>query len=310
MVHVLLFRGVVPVFEQQFILLERVIAGAVALAVAYGVSVGAQWLLRCGLFRDAGWDPILQQWVSGDFGHFLMAVTVAFGGPSLLLAPSRIVQSTWRVSLGGGALVGVCMAGGVAVLFGVLLDGRGIGFFVGSLLLFGGVTGVVAVAVFRVLARRGRKVAPERRQEMATPKRVAIAAGALLTSGGLVCGLLFVVSALFDRQHSPAWWLPLYRFLLVFLLSGWLLFGLPILVLGPAREHFQRPRPSTLAGGAAGVIFVECYFQTMFVSGNSLSLATVGFHACFGALAFLLGALTSYLYVQWLGRCVKYSKAW
>ncbi len=277
----------------------RMAVGIVSLAAGYGGAVVVQWVARNYLLRDAGWGQVWRQNVAGNFGHYLVAITVAFGLCALLVEPGRVVQSRWKVALGAGAATGVCMAGGVAVLFGVLLSGRGVGEFVALVLLFGGVAGVLTVAVFRVLARGGQSSKPDAALRGGAVRRLGVAVGALAASGGLGCGLLLVVSVLFGRQHSPGWWLPLYRFLLTFLLSGWLVFGLPILVLGPARGRFRKPGPSAIAGGAAAVVFLECYFQTMFVGGGGVSLAGAAFHGCFGALAFLLGALTTYLYVMW-----------
>ena len=278
----------------------RAVAGLAALVAAYVGSVGVEWLLRWVFLRDGGWDGLVGQWVLSGFAHFVMALMAAFGLPLLLLGTARVMGSSARVAMVGGAAVGMCMAGGVAFLFGMLLRGKGLGFFVGALVVFGGVAGVLAVVVFRGLARGVRIRVTDAASEATLVKRVGLSAGAVVAGGSLVCALLFIVTAIIDRQHGAAWWIPVYRFSAVFLVSGWLVFGLPLLVAGPARERFGRPTAAAVAGGVAGVVFVECYFQTMFV--GSFSWAAVVFHTCFGVLAFLLGALTSYLYAAWSAR--------
>ena len=273
-------------------------AAVIALVLGYSAGLGVQWLLRVGLLRDESGTQLMQEWVLRGFGHYVMALTVVFGLPLLLLAPGRVMQSTWKVALAGGVVLGACMAGGVALLFAVLIHGRGIGLFVGSVFLFGAVAGLVASAVFRVLAGRVVETVLETRREMDAMKRVGIAVTAVVASGGLVCVLLFVITALFDHRHPLGWWAPVYRYLAVFLAAGWLVFGLPLLVLGPARERFASAGDAALAGGVASVVFIECYFQSMFAGGWSWD--AVAFHLGFAVLSFLVGAMTGYWYAEWL----------
>lgn len=283
--------------------MRRVAAAAIALVLGYGAGLGAQWLLRVALLRDESGTQLMQEWVLRSFGHYVIALTVVFGLPLLLLEAGRVLQSTWKAVLTGGVLLGVCMAGGVALLFAVLIQGRGVGLFVGSVLLFGGVAGLVACVVFRVVAGRVAGTVLETPREASVMKRVGIAAGAVVASGGLVCVLLLVITALFDHRHPLGWWVPIYRYLAVFLAAGWLVFGLPLLVLGPARERFAAAGDAAVAGGVASVVFVECYFQSMFAGGWSWD--AVAFHLGFAVLAFLIGAMTGYWCAEWPGKLAR-----
>ena len=281
---------------------------AALLALGYGSAVGAQWLFRGLVLGTSNWAPLLQEYVYGPFGHFLIAITVLFGLPLLHLGRRALVDASWIQAMLGAVSTGLCMGSGVALLFGLLLGGGGIVFFIASTLLFGGVTAIVAAGAFKVFSSGKRDAADTaERRKIAPGRRLGIGTLALATSGGTACLLLFAASVSIDHRHPPAWWLPLYRFVSIFLGAGWLIFGLPMIILGPAGKLFVLPGRSAMFGGLASIGFLECYFEIFFVGGGRI--AAIASHLGFDLLAFLLGALTTYLYVFWVGKISGPSKA-
>ena len=237
------------------------------------------------------------------YGRFLLLLYVAFGLPHLVIRPVLAAASPFGRAAASGMAVGLSIAAGFSLLFTVLMRGSGEFWFISENLLFGAVAGLATVTVFRLLARPEPDAHLAPATEPSIVKRVAISVAALAISCGTLCLLFLAGAMIFDRYDSAARWLPLDVFFVVFSLTGWFLFGLPILVAGPLRQRFTRPFASALAGGAAGVVLIEAFYRTQFTgrTGGSVWQAVL-VDAAFSLGAFLVGALTTYLYVQYRGR--------
>ncbi len=272
--------------------LYRFILATLAIFAGYAAAVG----FAC-FFAEATASEVCRQYLASGYGHFLLLLYLAFGLPHLVVRPVAALRTTFQRAVLGGAAIGLSIAGGISLLFVSLDHGGGSLPFVLRNLFFGAVVGVVAVTLFRLLARREEIAPPEPGSEAPTAKRIAVSLASLAAGCGAPCVLLFLGSVLFDRRDSPARWLPLDRFLIVFSLAGWFLFGLPILVTGPLRHRFTRPLASAFAGGAGAIVLVESYNRTMFAT--DFTAQSFAFDAVFSAVAFLIGALTTYLYVRY-----------
>ena len=219
--------------------LRRVLAAIVSVLAGYGAAVCAMWLLQLGRSGHAEFVALFREYVVGRDGRFLLLLYLAFGLPHLVVHPGLRAGVPFRRAAEGGVAVGLSIAAGFTLLFVVLNGGSGRFWFTLGSLLFGAVAGLTAVSVFRLL---GGPLPDARIAHAAEPsliKRVAISAGALVISCGALCVLFSVGALIFDRYDSPTRWLPIYGFFVVFSVTGWFLFGLPILASGTAAATVQ-----------------------------------------------------------------------
>ena len=287
-------------------LLYRVFAALLSILTGYSAAMTFVWLEQLLLFHHSDASMLFNQYVRSAYGHLLLLFYFCYGLPHLLVPPVAAIQQPFRRAAFGASAVGLSIASGISLLFAALSDGGAKFQFVSSTLLFGWVLALVAVCVFRLLTRPVQATSFPATNDNPALKRMALSVATLAGGCAVPCLLLLLGSLLFDRYDSPARWLPFDGFFIVFSLTGWFLFGLPILVLGPLRQRFIQPLPSALAGGAAEVVLIESYNRTIFVGGSGLfSLTSLAFDAAFGAVAFLIGGLTTYLYVRYLPAAVR-----
>ena len=286
-------------FPEKIAMLYRLGIALISIFAGCAAATIAVWVLLIpmigemdlfGLIRE----PVLQRPV-----NFILLLYFAFGLPHLLVRPVAAVRRTYKQAAIGGIAVGLSIAAGVSLLFISLNHGSGNVLFGVFSLFFGVVTGFIAVSVFRLLANREETAALQHPREAPLLKRVAISLLSLAAGCAVSCLLVFAGSSLFGRQGSAISWSGIFYFFLVFALTGYFLFGLPILVIGPLRHRFTQPFASAAVGGAAGVLLVELYVGTTFAGGVSVfTLQAVMFDLVCSAAAFLIGALTTYFIVR------------
>ena len=286
-------------FPHPLAMLYRLGVALISIFAGCAVAAVVLWILLIPIIGEMNFFGLIRKPVLQGPVNFILLLYFAFGLPHLLVRPVAALRRSYLQAALGGIAVGLSIAAGVSLLFISLNHGSGNVLFGVFSLLFGAVTGSIAVSVFRLLANREQTAALQQLREAPVLKRVAISLLSLAAGCAVSCLLVLAGSSFFGRHGSAISWSGIFYFFLVFALTGYFLFGLPILVIGPLRQRFTQPFASAAVGGAAGVLLVELYVRTMFAGGVSVfTLQAVMFDLVCSAAAFLIGALTTYFIVR------------